>query len=336
MKIITRAVLDWDGNILEEDSYEYHGEVSSADPMSMAASAAGGVASGLMGGGGGDTQTQTSEPWGPTQDYVKQIMGAGQSLYDKGSTFFDSQTFAPLNQWQQQGLQQQQNYGQGLMPYQIGHSQGAWGSALNAPDVANNPYIGGVADTMQDRLNRNLTENVMPGIQGNFNMAGQYGGEREDTMRLKAGRDTQMALSEGLSGLYGNAYGQGLEARGNAMAQSGNQIGLGMLPGQTSQGIGNQLNAEAQKYINESMARHTYAEDAPWDQLTRYQNVIYPAAGMGQTATGPNPYQTNTAANVMGGAMMGNSLFNQLGGGSSGGGTLTSSVPNSLVSNMWG
>jgi len=89
-------------------------------------------------------------------------------------------------------------------------------------------------------------------------------------------------------------------------------LGMGMLPGQMMQGVGGQLNDEAQKYINEAMQRQSFGQQNPWDQIARYQNVVQPISGQGNTQTSPNPYQGNMAAGALGGGLAGLGAYNQL------------------------
>lgn len=316
MKIITRSVMDWDGNILEEESYDYEGPVASANPGIIAAGI--GAAGSILGGNNDSTVQQKTEPWGPAQPYLKDILGEGERLYGQGTQFFPSQTFAPLNPWQLGGLSQNLNYSQALMPNQVGMAQGAWGSALNAPDVANNPYVQDQIQANTRLLNRNFQENIMPTIQGSATAAGQSGSSRHGVAEGIAARGTQEAIANQAANTMLSAYGQGLDARSQALGMSGNVLGLGMLPGQTMQGVGGTLNAEAQRYINEAMQRQQFDETGEWDLLSRYQNVVNPTAGLGGVTTAPNPYQQNPFASALGGGLLGYGAYNTLfGGGSS-------------------
>jgi hypothetical protein len=310
MKIITRAVLDWDGNVLEEESYDYDGPVSSADPGIAAAGI--GAAGSILGGNNDSEVTQTSEPWGPAQSYLKNILSEGERLYNKGAQDYPGPTFAPMNPWQLGGLEQQYNYSQGLMPNQVGMAQGAWGSALNAPDVVNNPYVMNQVMANTGLLNRNLSENLLPMIQDNATQAGQSGSSRQGVAEGIALRGTQEAAARQAAATMNQAYGQGLNARQGAMGMSPQMLGLGMLPGMQQSTFGNALNAEAQKYINEAMTRHQYDQDMPWDLLQRYQNVANPIAGRGSVNTSPNVFQQNPFLSGIGGAMMGYDLGNTL------------------------
>jgi hypothetical protein len=273
---------------------------------------AGSALLGAMSSNGDSTQQIKNEPWGPAQDPLKDILGYGKNAYDQGYQNYPGQTFAPMNPYQQQGLQQNLNYSQGLMPNQIGQAQGAWQSALNSPDVANNPYVMNQVMAQSGLLNRNLSENIMPQIQDGATAAGQSGSSRQGVAEGIASRGTQEAIGRQAASTMGNAYGQGLAAQGNAIGQANNTLGLGMLPGQTMQGVGGQLNTEAQRYINEAMQRQQFGQDVPWDQIARYQNVAQPIGGMGGNQTQPNPNQGNMFAGALGGGMAGLGAYNQL------------------------
>ena len=309
MKIITKAVLDWDGNILEEESFDYDGPIASADPSGGIISAGIGAAGSILGGNNDSTQEIKNDPWGPAQPALKNILGYGQNAYDAGYQNTPFQTFAPMNDLQQQGIQQNLNYSQGLMPNQIGQAQGAWNSALNAPDVANNPYVLNQLGIQAKLANRNLAENIIPGIQGDATATGQSGSSRQGVAEGIASRGTQEAILNQAGQTMLGAYGQGLGARGNALGQSGNMMGLGMLPGATMQQAGGQLNQEAQRYIDEAMQRQNFGQQNPWDQISRFQNVAQPISGQGGTQTQPNPYQSNPFASALGGGLAGYGLY---------------------------
>jgi len=292
---------------------------------------AGSAILGAMSSGGGKTQEINNDPWGPAQPALKNILGYGQNAYDAGYENTPFQTFAPMNQYQQQGLEQNLNYSQGLMPNQIGQAHGAWGSALNAPDVANNPYVMNQVMAQSGLLNRNLSENLLPQIQSGATNAGQSGSSRQGVAEGIALRGTQEAIGRQAANTMGNAYGQGLNARGNALGQSGNMMGLGMLPGAAMQQAGGQLNAEAQRYIDEAMQRQNFGQQNPWDQIARFQGVAQPISGQGGTETGPNPYQSNPMASALGGGLAGYGLYDAF--KNSGAGSYSPFAANNLATN---
>ena len=254
----------------------------------------------------GESITQRTEPWSPQQSYLKDIYKKAQRNYNDGTQYYPDQTYLELNDLQKGSLQDKLDYGTNTMPQMFDQTYNTLGQMYNAPDVANNPYISGVADVMTDRLNRNMTENVMPGIQGNFNQVGQYGGGRQDVMRQQAGRDTQEALSQGLAGLYSDAYGQGLgqQAKGMAVAPQVAQMGL---MGSGIQGqVGDTLQSESYKPLQEDIARWNFEQQAPWSDLSQYTANVQ--GNVGSSLTGESSNSGSTLSNMVGGGLLGAGL----------------------------
>lgn len=94
MRIITRAVLDWNGNVLEEDSYEYSGPVSECkssgsapqpvDPYQQA-DAQYGLATGTAAYNAALNRTDSSNPLGSNTWSVDGYSGAGTGSPSSGS-----------------------------------------------------------------------------------------------------------------------------------------------------------------------------------------------------------------------------------------------------------
>jgi hypothetical protein len=294
MKITTKAEYQMTEEGLElisEESYEYDGPISEC-----------------KGGDSGGTQTtvQKTSPWEGVQPHLLKVYEEAQRQYNQPMEFFGGQTYADMNPTQTQGLQSQLNYAQGMMG-DINATRQAQMNALNAPDVANNPYIGGVADTITQRMNRNFQENLLPAISGGAIQAGQPGGSRQGVAQGVAARGTQEALGGALSDLYGNAYSQGLDAQGRALALAPQTAQLGMLPGQSMYNIGQIQRAEDQRPITEAMARHEFAQNEPWERLAKYSGLLGTGLGYGTTSTtGPN--MSGGGSSPMAGAAAGASM----------------------------
>lgn len=279
----------------------------------------------------GDNDTESimkSEPWGPQQPYLTKGYAKAVTRLNDRSEYYPKHTWVGMNDVQKGALKSQLNYGTNVLPKIVKNTRSALSSMLNAPDIANNPYIGGVADVMTKRLNRNLSENIMPTIQGNFNAAGQYGGGREDVMRQVAGRDTQEALSQGLAGLYADAYGQGLGQQAKGVVVSPQVASLGLQPSQIAYQVGDALRQEKYLPLQEDIARWNYKQTAPWDDLARYISAI--SGNVGQNVSSTQSQPINTFGNVLGGAMLGSGLQSALPA------SLTSGVPSWLGAGLGG
>ena len=109
--------------------------------------------------------------------------------------------------------------GQPSQPW-VGGIQGAQGTAQQAANMYQtgaqydpnqlqnflNPYTQQAAQATVSDLNRNLTENLMPGVNSTFAGAGQFGSTRNQDFANRAYRDTQEAAAKALAGANYGAY----------------------------------------------------------------------------------------------------------------------------------
>lgn len=256
----------------------------------------------LFGGGEQEsTTTQSAKPWAKLTPYLTDVFRQAKRLSDTPGQFYPGQTYADFDPLQLQGMQGQLDYAGGALPGQIAQAQQAQSGALNAPDVANNPYIAGMADTITSRLGRNFSENLMPAIGDSALMAGQSGGSRQGVAQGIAARGTQEATGDALAGLYGGAYGQGLQAQGNALQRAPQMAQYGLMPSQIQQGIGGMYQGQEQRGIDEGIARQNFANQEPWNRLGNYSNLLAGGQGYG-TTTG------TTTQSGGGGGLFGNLL----------------------------
>lgn len=83
---------------------------------------------------------------------------------------------------------------------------GTWDPATMASHVS--PYIGGVVDEIARLGNRNLTENIIPGINTTFAGAGQFGSTRNADFMNRAVRDTSADIAGKQAGALQSAWTQ--------------------------------------------------------------------------------------------------------------------------------
>jgi hypothetical protein len=349
-------------------------------------SSLGAIAGGLLGSVGGSKQagvtTTTQEPWSPMQPYLKDIAGAAQTNYNNQRTM-SPQTQGILTQAQNMAQGQMNNpvYGQmqnaasGIMSGnsnlfgKVGNVVG--GTAVGASsDVAGgfrslgandptraysslltgnvtNPYLSNMAQDNFTMANRNLMENIMPGIGGSAIGAGQYGGSRQGIAQGLAASRLNQDVTSANNQMFGNAYQQAQNNMLNAANTLGGfstQTGIANANNQTSAGIAsannatqasmananNQLRGNDQQLsrmnsamdwmntgnnmqntaIKNSLDLSNYGNNYSNNALNQYSNTINPMAGMGNQTS--NPYFTNPAANVIGGATAGSQIFKNI------------------------
>jgi len=156
--------------------------------------------------------------WGPQAAGLTNLYGQGADLAANQQAGMGG-----VNDWfsQMQG---------GAMPAFQGLLQGA-----------QNPWLQGMADTAMGSVARNFNSQIMPGLIGGANQAGQLGGSRSGLMQDFAGGEAMRAMGDVANNIYGNAWNSGLNAQQGA---------LGMIPQMSNLGMG-QMNAQWLPLMNQ-------------------------------------------------------------------------------------
>lgn len=193
-------------------------------------------------------------------------------------------------------------------------------SPITSGDISQfiNPY----EKYITGALNRNLQDNMLPGIQDKFVGAGQSRSPQEAMITGRAIYDTQQAAGEALGGVYQGAVDSLLRSRqiqsgaGAQMGQLGalnSQLGAADVGSIAAAGTGqDQL---AQTNINAALNNFSQQQRHPYEQLGFLSNIInrIPIAATGpvtnSTTTdyskmGPSPLQT-FAGSYLGGQSLG-------------------------------
>jgi hypothetical protein len=261
------------------------------------------------GGGGGDTtQIQKADPWARQQPYLTSGFSQALENYNTPYEYYPGQTFVPRGQYElgaDYGMLQYAN--QGMIP-QAAQAVGTQSQMLNAPDLANNPYVAQYTKAMNERLATDFNQNVMPGIRGDAVAAGQVGSSRQGVAEGLASQGLSRAMADQTAQFYNQAYGQGLDQQVKAMALAPQTMGLGLMPYQTMAEVGGRFTGDQQQYLNEDMARWQFAQSERDAALSRYMSTIRGDFGGSTTTTGPNPNASSPLANAAGGAMTGGAL----------------------------
>lgn len=264
-----------------------------------------------MSGGGSDEveQTSTTAPWGPMQPYLKEGMRGAQQMYRQGGPgYYPGQTYVTPDPLQNYAQNLRLAYGMQSLPGQVGEARAAQSQMLTAPDVAQNPYVGGMADVISKRMARQFTEEMAPRIEGGAVAAGQLGSPGTDARMRRAMRGVSEATGDALAGLYGQAYGQGLEQQRAGLAMAPTTAQFGLMPMDVMGGVGDYRQAIAQQALQADMDRFGYQQQQPYTNVEWYLRQL----GAG------SPYSTSTGtteqpgssplAGAVGGGLMGASL----------------------------
>lgn len=312
---------------------------------------------------GGSSKT-TTEPWKAQQPYLKTGFNAAAGLYDKYMDYpswYQGQLYAGMNPMQQAAATGAGQYaigqGMGLSQGMINDSRaylGQTGNFLNtanrmanfnpadptsqniynAGQYANNPYLNGAIDAASRDVTRNLTEDVLPGINRSATGTGNTNSTRTGIAEGIALRGAQDRIGDIASTIRADAYNSGLN-----LSEQGRQANMqGMLSGQgqgldalntaigrgmdmRNQGMqstinmfdvlgksGDQYQQDAQGYADANYTRWKGQYDQPWDLLSRYMGAV------GGTNWGST---TNSSTEQPGGGWMG-AIQGGLGGATAG------------------
>lgn len=275
--------------------------------------------------GGPSTTTTKQEPWEGLRPYLTDAYAQAQAATSTPREFFPGQTFAPRSPVEMSGTSMLEDYARNDLPTITGNINAAMTSMLNAPDVANNPYIQDAARAANQRLATDFNEMVNPQLKASFGAAGQANSSRQSLAQSMAADRLQRNMADQTAGMFSDAWSKGLDqqARGSLLAPQ--LVNLGMLPGQTLAAVGETDRAYQQLGINDAMQRYNFSQMDPITRAQQFSGVLGGLPSF-QTTTAPNPNQSNPLASILGiGSMLMGMPMGGLGGlgGAAGGGLLS-------------
>jgi hypothetical protein len=94
------------------------------------------------------------------------------------------------------------------------------------------PYTTAVVNNIADQGNKNLMENILPGLGDDFIRSGQLGSSRQNNAVSKAVTDTQTAITQAQTGALQSGYTQAL---GASQADLARQLQIGQTQGNLAQ-----------------------------------------------------------------------------------------------------
>jgi len=132
-------------------------------------------------------------------------------------------------------------------------------------------------DGAQDMMGQLRTSQVMSGQQG--------GSSRGDLLNNRVIEDANQQVANAGAQMYNNAYNQAQQTQANALGQYGSIMNM---PLQMSQALYNQSGLPKQQYnqaiMDDARQRHDFAQQAGWNHLAQYGNMI--TGNFGGTNTG--------------------------------------------------
>lgn len=256
MKVYTRLVLDADGKVLEEDSFEHTGPVAEAKG----------------GDGGGNSTTTTVQELSPEQrKLLAPAIPVVRDFVQNPPKDFQGSRVAPFNetQLQAQGMLKDAATGSAadFTNYLLSNQQRLNEIGLNPQD---NPALPGLLEAGIRPLTENLTQQVLPNIGQEAVAGGQYGGSRQGIAEGMASQAYFNSAQDVVSRVLGEAYSSGLDNATKAQALGPTVLGTQSVPAQLLSAVGEQqygqeqaqLTDEIQRYFNEQLLPFLAAKEA--------------------------------------------------------------------------
>ena len=225
----------------------------------------------------GDNQsTVNADPWDVAVPYMESGFKEASNLYNNFTPeYYTGQTqagFSPDQLTAQQGIRDFAVQGAPsiMNPAISAYQQGVNPNML---DVANNPYVTGMAQAASDRAMASLQPQLAD-IRSGAIASGGYGGGRQGIAEGTALAGAADAANQAAAQIYGNAYGQGLGHQANTMGMTGGLMGAGFQPYGALGASGQQQQQREQSLIADAMSQQEFEQNLPYQQLQQYQSGI--------------------------------------------------------------
>lgn len=294
----------------------------------VASTVVGGLLGGISGGSSNE-QTKSSAPWIAQQPHLRNVFGEAQALYNKGTPeYYGGQLTPTVNQNLQASIANphvQANQGfldgtQNAMNTLAGGNNLAFDqSTMDA--VTNNPHVQSQIDAVTRDVNQNAR---MQTAQNNMNAGfmGNVGSSSTGVQNALVQQGANNAIADASTSIRANAFNQGvgagMQGAGNRLTNlglqtQGNLAGLNAMYEQAQTNYQNQLGAGMTEYeldqnsITAELAKWDYNNNAAWDNLARYRQMV--DGNYGGTSTATASKNVDPLQGAIGGALSGYGLW---------------------------
>jgi hypothetical protein len=267
------------------------------------------------------SSTSTSNIDAALLPYLTTGLERAESLFLTGKqpTFFPGQTYVSPSSQTLTALQQQEALAKQQSPL-LQQSQQAFTNALNQVGqtasggfLNSNPYQAQMMQAATRPLEQQFSQSVLPGISSLYSKSGRLGSGSMERALGTATEGFGRALGDVTSNIAGTQYQaerslqQQAQLAQAALAQSAPAIyGQQFLPSQMLGEVGAQREAISSLPLQEQMARFSFGQQLPYQQLQGYLSSVYgsPMGGFGSQTT-QTPLTTNRTTGALAGALAG-------------------------------
>lgn len=229
--------------------------------------------------GGSDSTkaTTTTEPWSGVQSYLKGAYGDAESIYNQGAPgYYPGSTVAPMSGYTTGALDTLFNRGQ--QGSAVGEAaKGMAMDTMSGSYLNSNPHLSGAIDAATRPMIENYQNNIMPGMDSMFSMAGRYAsdpGAAHAQMAQQAGQNLNRQIGDVSSQMsyqnYGDERNRMMQAGLLAPTLAGMDYTDIQAMGQAGQGF-DQYN---QSLVNADVDKWNYTQNADWNMVNDYLGLL--------------------------------------------------------------
>jgi hypothetical protein len=256
--------------------------------------------------------------------YLSEALGVARNLFltGEGPELYPGQMYVSPSTDTLDAIMAAENLGRsttvsGLGEDVFGAYAGGLGTLANfaSPDYMKSQDYKDYVSSITRPITEAVTEDIIPGIQSGFSMAGRYGSGAMGDITAKATGKAATAIGDVTSRIAQqerqNQFSAVTALPGFLSNLSGVTAGA-LAPSGILAGVGAQREGISGQPLQEAIRRFEYGENLPANQLAAYLSSIY-GSPLGNI-TQPQEAQRNQLGQVLGGGILGSQLGSLFGG----------------------
>jgi len=154
-----------------------------------------------------------------------------------------------------------------------------YGTGSSILDVANNPYVQGMARGAAQDVFAQL-DPALANIRQGAVQSGGYGGSRQGIAEGLAIGGAADAATRAAADIYGQAYGQGLGAQTSTLGMTGDLLSAGFKPYAALSASGAEQQAREQALIEDAKAKFSFEQALPYEKLSQFTGTLGGTSGL--------------------------------------------------------
>lgn len=254
------------------------------------------------------SQTQKLKPWDPTRGSLMDMINAAHNAFGlTNSNPYGGQYIADPTKPQTDAA----NMMLGLAP---NFSAGAGDIRNLALDTISgkylmpdsNPALKATLDAAWNPIQRDLTQNILPGLDDRAIAQGAYGNSRMAIDQGEAISNAALRGNEATSKIAYENYAKERQNQLNAHSLLPIATQLELTPAQVMSTVGGQMQGWEQANLDEAFQHYTDSQNAPWFGLDKLQSIINPlATQFGTTKSSTTTMPSQPSFNPISGGIQG-------------------------------